>query len=278
MPTFAERVHEKSPLLTRGDRTLLHELLENPVEAPLWRGEDLARRAGAHPAAATRLAQRLGYDGYLQLREELRAEHNRRLAGSADRFRSEQRERGSQGPLSALVDSEVRALDMLVRHLDDDLLAEVADEIAGARRIFVFGRGNASVLAELMDRRLRRFGITSVNLAGSGRDLAERILPLREDDLVLAFAFRRAPRDLGPLLRHVGAVGARSVLVTDSLHTLDPAPTTVLAAPRGDLDGFASLTVPMAISNAIVLALAQRHPRLTLPALDRLDDLLPVFD
>lgn len=278
MITFADRVHEQRPRLTKGDRTLLDEILAHPAEAPLWRGEDLARRAGAHPAAATRLAQRLGYEGYLELREDLRTEHNRRLAGSGDRFRSEERDRGELGVLESLLDSELQSLSALMRHVDQEQIDAVADRVVSARRIFVFGRGNATVLAELVDRRLRRFGIPAENLTGSGRDLAERILPLADDDLVLAFAFRRAPRDLGPLLGHVGAVGATSVLVTDTLHTLDPAPTAVISAPRGAQDGFASLAVPMTIANAVVLAIAHRHSHLTLPALDRLDDLLPIFD
>ena len=278
MTTFADRVLEQSPRLTPGDRTLVDEILAHPAEAPLWRGEDLARRAGVHPAAATRLAQRLGYDGYLQLREDLRSEHNQRLVGSGDRFRSAQRDRGEHGVLDALVDSELQSLSQLGRHVGQEEIDAVADRVVAARRIFVFGRGNATVLSELMERRLRRFGIPAETLSGSGRDLAERILPLDAEDLLLAFAFRRAPRDLGPLLGHSGAVGATSILVTDTLHTLDPAPTAVISAPRGSQDGFASLAVPMTIANAIVLAIAQRHSSLTLPALDQLDDLLPLFD
>ncbi|WP_193103331.1 MurR/RpiR family transcriptional regulator [Brachybacterium sp. FME24] len=276
--TFTDRVQEQRSRLTQGDRTLLDEILAHPSEAPLWRGEDLARRAGVHPAAATRLAQRLGYGGYLQLREDLRADHNRRLLGSGDRFRTERRDRGEQGTLDALVDSELHSLAAIARHVEQRQIDDAADRIVAARRVFVFGRGNATILAELLDRRLRRFGIPTVNLTGSGRDVAERIVPMQEDDLLLAVAFRRAPRDLGPLLGHTRAVGATSLLVTDTLHLLEPAPSVVLSAPRGDQQGFASLAVPMTIVNAIVLASAQRHPDVTLPALDRLDDLLTTFD
>ena len=52
----------------------------------------------------------------------------------------------------------------------------------------------------------------------------------------------------------------------------------MLSAPRGHQEGFSSLAVPMMIANAIVLTIAQRHPDTTLPALDRLDELLAVFD
>ncbi len=276
--TFTDRVHEQRPRLTKGDLALVDEIMAHPAEAPLWRGEDLARRGGAHPAAATRLAQRLGYDGYLQLREDLRSEHNRRLTGSADRFRAEQRDRGDQGTLATLIDGELQSLAAVSPHVDQQQVDDAADRVVAAGRIFVFGRGNATILAELLDRRLRRFGIATVNLTGSGRDVAERIVPMQQSDLLLAFAFRRAPRDLGALITHSAQTGAASLLITDTLHTIDPAPTEVLSAPRGDLQGFASLTVPMAIVNAIVLSIAQRHSATTLHALDRLDDLLTTVD
>lgn len=49
--------------------------------------------------------------------------------------------------------------------------------------------------------------------------------------LLVAFAFRRPPRNPTDLLAHCGRVGAGSLLVTDTLHTLDPSPARILAAP-----------------------------------------------
>ena len=273
---FHERVNEHRDQLTRSDRVLLDELLAHPAEAPLWRGGDVAQRAGVHPAAATRLAQRLGYQGYLDLREDLREAHEASLQGAGDRFRAELRGQGRV--LDTLLATELESLAAVGRHVDQSQIDEVADLLVGARVVYLFARGNAGVLAELLDGRLRRFGMHAVNLVGPGREVAERVLAMSESDVVVSFAFRRAPRNLTDLYARASAAGARSVLVTDTLHTLDPAPTTVLSAPRGHQEGFSSLSVPMMIANAIVLTIAQRHPDTVLSALDRLDDLLTEFD
>ncbi|MEU0492280.1 MurR/RpiR family transcriptional regulator [Nocardiopsis sp. NPDC006139] len=274
--TFPERVNEYRDRLTRSDRVLLDEILAHPAEAPFWRGGDVARRAGVHAAAATRLAQRLGYQGYPELRDDLRKDREDRLNGAGDRFREELREPGLV--LDTLLATELESLSAVVRHVDQSQIDGVADLLAGARTVYLFARGNAAVLAELLDGRLRRFGMRSVNLTGPGREVAERLLAMSESDAVVSFAFRRAPRNLTDLYAHAAAVGAPSVLVTDTLHTLDPAPTTVLSAPRGHQEGFSSLSVPMLIANAIVLTIARRHPDAVLPALDRLDGLLADFD
>ncbi len=273
---FPERVNEYRDRLTRSDRVLLDEILAHPAEAPFWRGGDVAQRAGVHAAAATRLAQRLGYQGYLELRDDLRRDREDRLNGAGDRFREELR--GQDRVLEALLATELDSLAAVPRHVDQAQVDEVADLLAGARTVYLFARGNAGVLADLLDGRLRRFGMRAVNLSGPGREVAERLLAMSESDVVVSFAFRRAPRNLTDLYAHAASVGARTVLVTDTLHTLDPGPTTVLSAPRGHQEGFSSLSVPMMIANAIVLTVAQRHPDAVLPALDRLDGLLADFD
>ncbi|MFD6099799.1 MurR/RpiR family transcriptional regulator [Nocardiopsis flavescens] len=273
---FPERVNEYRDRLTRSDRVLLDEILAHPAEAPFWRGGDVAQRAGVHAAAATRLAQRLGYQGYLELRDDLRRDREDRLNGAGDRFREELR--GQDRVLEALLATELDSLAAVLRHVDQAQVDEVADLLAGARTVYLFARGNAGVLADLLDGRLRRFGMRAVNLSGPGREVAERLLAMSESDVVVSFAFRRAPRNLTDLYAHAASVGARTVLVTDTLHTLDPGPTTVLSAPRGHQEGFSSLSVPMMIANAIVLTVAQRHPDAVLPALDRLDGLLADFD
>ncbi len=67
-------------------------------------------------------------------------------------------------------------------------------------------------------------------------------------------------------------------LVPDYGIKLTPRPDRIVAAPRGAGDAFLSLTVPMAISNALVLTIARRAPERALGALDRLGVLLEHFD
>ena len=65
--------------------------------------------------------------------------------------------------------------------------------LIGARRLFIFGRGNAETLAVML-KRFRRFGCDVHLLAGDQRDLAEQALGFGPGDVVLAFVFRRPPR------------------------------------------------------------------------------------
>ena len=263
--------------LTPADRRVLDVLLSHPTEAAFLRAEEIADRAGVHQASATRLAKRLGYAGYPELRSELQSELLGGIGpGERVRRRLEHAEGGDL--LQALVTDELASLTELPRHVDQTQLDDVAVRLSGARRVFLFGQGNSTVLVELMQRRLRRFGIDTVVLDGPGRDLAEQLLVLTAEDVVLAFAFRRAPTSLEPLLGHAAERGVATVLVTDTVTALRPAPTVVLAAPRGSGREFQSRTVPMALANALLLTIARQAPDSSISSLDRLGALLERFD
>lgn len=271
------RVEQHRDRLTPADRRVLEVLLSHPTEAAFLRAEEIAERAGVHQAAATRLAKRLGFDGYPELRESLQSELLGGV-GPGERMRRRLEHADGDQLLAALVHDEVSALQELPRHISQSQLDDVAARVSAARRVFLFGHGNAVVLVELMQRRLRRFGVDTVVLDGPGRDIAERLLGMRDEDIVLAFAFRASPPALEPLLGYAVERGVQVILVTDTLNSLHPAPTVVLAAPRGNGREFQSLTVPMAVANALVLTIARSGPTGSMSALDRLGALLERFE
>ncbi|SEF15589.1 MurR/RpiR family transcriptional regulator [Jiangella alba] len=275
--TLQERLAEHAGRLTQADRQLLEVVLSHPTEAAFLPAGEVAGRAGVHQATATKLAQKLGYPGYPALREAL--QHDL-LGGAtpAERVRRRLEHAGADGPLESLIADEIAALHDLPRHVSQDAVDAAARLILGAGHVYVYGRGNATVLVELLHRRLRRYGLRSTPLPTSGRDLAEHLVGLREGDVVVAFAFLNPPRHLSAVLGRARSAGSRSLLITDTLTTLDERPDHVLAAPRGSGREFQSLTVPMAVTNSLILTLARLEPDRTLQALEDLRSLLDRLD
>src|SRR3546814_6048273 len=93
-------------------------------------------------------------------------------------------------------------------------------------KVFIFAQGHATAISAFLQRRLDRFGMTTVLLTGRGRDIAERAMSMAADDLVLALAFRKQPASYGALMTHAGQVGARTPLNSDL-------PGPAMAPPAG---------------------------------------------
>lgn len=263
--------------LTETDRRLVTILQSRPAEAAFWRAQELTEPLGLHQSAATRLAQRLGFSGYPELREVLRQDYLS-SDGPSQRIRG-QLDRSPEGEeLRELVHGEIAALEELAGHVNQAELDELAERVVDADVVYIFGQGNAIVLVEQITRRLNRFGIRSTALVGSRRDIAERIAPMRKGDTLLAFAFRRMPDSLGRVLELADKENIHSTVLTDTLLTMQPEPGSLIAAPRGRSSEFLSLTVPMAVCNALVLTIARRYPDRALGSLDRLGSILEHFD
>lgn len=277
--SILERFKETAAALTPAERRLVQALVARPRDMALSTASELARIVGVHEATASRLARKLGFDSYAAFRASLQEE----FIVSQDpavRVRNTLDAAGGTGLLADLVAQEVEALTALPARISDDLLDEAAGLLSGARRVYLFARGNAQTLAVMMERRFRRFGIGAVVLKGDGRDLAEQVLDMGPGDVLLAFAFRRQPSHHAEVVAHARAVGARSIVVAGTVGpTLSPAADLLLSAPRsGRSDGFQTLTVPMAICNALVLAIARADERRSMERLETLGRLIAHFE
>jgi len=271
LQTALERYQQE---LTEADERLLKVLLANKAEAAFLSAAELSKRAGVHQASAVRLAQKLGYRGYPELRAALQAE----FVAPAERVRNRLASLSGE-VLPALVESETALLAELTHHVRQADLDAAARTLIGARRVFLFARGHATALLEWAERRLRRSGFETVPLKSEGRDLAEGVLGLGEGDALLAFAFHRTPPGLRALLEHAHEVGAPSILVSNALGPLlRPRPGLLLVAPRGEGEAFATLTVPFVVLNALVLAVARLDEGRSLGSLERLSKLLERFE
>lgn len=275
--TVTQVVERHRDRLSDADERLVRELLASPTDAAFLSAAELAGRVGVHPATAVRLARKLGYSGYPELREAFRAEL---IDPGAPGERVRRRLADADGEvLASYVERERASLAELPRHLDQERLDAVARTLIAADRVYLFAHGHATGVLEVLDRRLRRSGFATVTLRGQGREIAERVVGLTDRDAVLAFALHAPPPGLSVLLGHAAAIGTPTVVITDVLGPLlRPQPTHVLAAPRGPGDQFQSLIVPLAIADALVLTIARLDAGRSIEVLDRLSGLIRRFE
>ncbi|MDP3223322.1 MAG: MurR/RpiR family transcriptional regulator, partial [Rubrivivax sp.] len=230
---IANLLEQHRDQLTENEQRLVQVLSADPGGAIFLSGREVAQRAGVHESSAVRLAQKLGFNGYPALRRALR-DHQQAVAGPSLRVARTLAAAPGGDIWRTLLGRDVESLLACESHVDQAQLDRAAAMLADARQIHIWAAGNAKVLADLLDRRLRSAGLPARNIAHEGRELAERLITLAKGDVVVAFAFRRAPRALTPIFAHARAVKAKTLLIADMVgHTLTDRPDHLLAAPRG---------------------------------------------
>jgi DNA-binding MurR/RpiR family transcriptional regulator len=142
------------------------------------------------------------------------------------------------------------------------------------QRVFVFGLGPSVSLVDMLEIRLTRVGKFVVPLRTSGKEMLEPMMNMGSGDLLIAIGFFDLTPNLQLVLEHANQLKAPVILVTDTLGDLigDKA-DVVLSARRGPVSAFHSLTVPMTIINAILLALSSADEEQVMARLDELDKL-----
>ncbi len=272
---FRQRLESRFPELTKSERAIASYLLANHDEAAFLSAAELAVRLRVSEATVVRFAKSIGYDGFPGLRREVQS-LVRVKAAPAVRLRHKLEELGgSEGHIFArIVEMEVEYLTEALHSIDQADLDRAVAIILGARRLFTYGGGPSRMLAELAELRLRRFGLMVVAMTASGRDLAETLQLLAPGDAVLATGFQRGTQELVAILDHAHALGCPSIFITDTLQSqFRDRAAVVLAARRGPVSTFHSLTVPMAIVNTLILSVAMARPQESVAALERLQQL-----
>lgn len=277
--SLIKKISDQAKTLTPSERRLVENVMESPTAAALGTAGELARAVGVHEATASRLAKKLGFDSYAAFRDALRDEFIA-TRETATRFEKTIDQSNSETILRKLARDEAQALSRIDGFIKPEQIADIAAVLMKAKRIFIYGYGNAEVLALMMVKRFRRFGKEVQQLDTNPRGLAEQLLGLETGDVVLSFAFRRPPRSYAALVETAKEAGAATIIISgESGALLAPRPDHLLVAPRsGETDAFQTLTVPMTVCNAIVIAAGLTAREASLKKLDRLGQLIERFE
>lgn len=276
---FNQRINERFDRLTKSEKKIASYLMRNYEEAVFFSAAELAERLGMSEATVVRFASSLGLSGYPELRQQLQELFKRKVS-HASRLRKKLSELSPEAHIfEQVMAMEIEYLTDALRTVSREAFDEAVRLICEARRLFVYGLSASATLAQLLEHRLRRFGMEVVPLTQSGREVCEKLLMLTDEDVFLAIMFFNLSDVMVSTLKYVKDCGCQVILLTDTLGPyLRDKVDVLLEARRGPVMAFHSLIVPMAIIQALILAVAMADEEKSMATLDRLDDIRERLD
>ena len=271
---FAQIISEHYKDLTKSEKQIADFLRKNQEESAFLSAGELAEQLGLSEATLVRFARSLGFDSYPAMREVLQENFRRRVTHST-RLRSRLDDLRESGDIfERLVTSEIDYLTESLQTLDRNALNAAVELLRTHQRVFVFGLGPSVSLVELLEIRLTRSARHVISLKISGKEMLEPMMLMNSNDLLIAIGFFNMTPNLQIVLDYANEHKTPVILVTDTLDLMvgDKA-DVVLKARRGPVSAFHSLTVPMTIINALLLALSSADQEKVMKNLDELDQL-----
>lgn len=189
-----------------------------------YNSAELARLSGVSKATVSRLFKRLGYETYREMRNELRMLRQNGMPLTDSR-------EAVQGNtlLARHYKQEMANLTQWVNAIDGQQFSEVVQALVNSKRIFIFGMRNSYPVALHLRQQLLQARSQVLLLPQPGQTLAEELVDITPEDMVIVMAFRRRTRITQTLLQQLQL---RNV---PTLALCEPQCQTVMALSRWQL-------------------------------------------
>jgi DNA-binding MurR/RpiR family transcriptional regulator len=257
---FRSRLLEAYDAMPRQLRAAAQWVLDNPRDVALLSMREQAKRAGVTPASMTRLAQRMGFDGFEGLRA-LYAERLRRgeteFSGKAEALVARRRKGGDGALAFDLAETLERHMAALCRPDALDAVTAVAARLAGARRIHVLGYRSSYPVACHFAYVYGLAGGSVRLLDGPGGTGPDALREALKGDALLAVSVKPYTRAAIELVDYAVSMGLDVVAITDSI--VSPLMARALAAivvPTESPSFFHTMTPAFAVAEALAAMLA----------------------
>ena len=242
--------------LSPSQRRIARYLLDHADEAVFLTTTDIAERVGVSQPSVTRFATALGFGGFPEFRDRMRAAlaDGARPDGHGER----------PGDLQRLVDSEIADLRAVRDAVADEArLRGLAAALAASRPLPVVGVRTGAPLAGMFAYFAAKVLPDVRLLDGGGSALTDGLLRAADYGAgwLLAFALPRYPAELRDPLTWARERGMRVALVTDQpLGPLADLADEVLAAPVGTQFAFDSPAGPTVLTMVLLHAMVDALP------------------
>ncbi|HYR65766.1 MAG TPA: MurR/RpiR family transcriptional regulator [Reyranella sp.] len=274
-PTFDERVAANLGELSPAELRVVRFFQDNREHVLVASAAELAQRAGTSDATVVRATRAMGYSGLDEMRRQLAAELRQSLSPASRLVRTlEAVGDDLRSAFDTTLDIHHKAIADLRRDISPVLFKAAVDSLVGARRVFVFGIGPSSALADYFAIQLRRFGLASGVLRHTGLLLADDLQQIAKGDLVVILAYSRIYAELDAVIERADRLGIRKVLLTDTLGpVLRGRVDQVLPVARGHTDSLSMHSATLALMEALLVGVAAQRPAETVASLELLNEL-----
>jgi DNA-binding MurR/RpiR family transcriptional regulator len=212
-PDLKALIREKYPGLPENQRKVADFLLQHLEEAPFLSVVEIEERSGASKATVVRLAQHLGYSGFLEMREDLVKDLQSRMMITEMFPLLPKSGRGET--LTAVAHQDVENINQTINQLDPKVFTDVAQMILEASQVFAVGLGISSLMSRILAYSLNQVAIRCTPCVHDYESFMEQIHMIGQGDLLIAFSFPPYSRETIEFVKAVADKKRAVVAITD---------------------------------------------------------------
>ena len=220
---------------------------------------ELGKAAGVSESTAVRFAMQLGYAGFPQFNRELSELVKKRLS-SMQRAEVAYGRIPEEKILDTVLNSDIEKIRLTLEQTDRAVFREAVDTIIKARRIYVCGIRSCAPLASFLAFYLNQiFDDVRVVTSTNSSEIFEQLIRIGEEDVMIGISFPRYSMRTLKAIEFANNRCAKVIAITDSIHSPMGLYSSCNLIAKSDMASIVdSLTAPMSIINALIVALCMK--------------------
>ena len=266
------RINQNYSSFSKGQKLLANYIMENYDKAAFITASRMGRTVGVSESTVVRFAYALGYDGYPALQRSLQELiRNRLTAVQRIQLTSELEH---EDVLSAVLKSDIANLRATIDTADNRVFNQVVEALFNAGRIYIVGMKSALPLAQFLGYYLSFVLDNVITVNASFGDAYESMIRIGPGDLCIGISFPRYSTRTVEALSFAKSMGANVAAITDGLFSPIAEMADFVLLAHSDMASFAdSLTAPLSLINALIVAASLRRKDDVYERLDKLEHL-----
>lgn len=251
MKQIDERLRSEYPQLAPQEQRVADFIFDHFGDLISYNSAELARLSGVSKATVSRLFKRLGYASYRAMRDELRTlrQSGIPLTDKCDAVQG-------NTLLARHYQQEMANLTYWVNQIDAVQFGSIIAALGQSRRVMLLGMRNSYPVAMHLRQQLMQVREQVLLLPQPGQTLAEDLVDVDRQDMVIVVAFRRRPRLLRAVLTQLQARQVPTLLICEpQAQALMPLASWHLEAPLDSVSAFDSYASAMSLASLLSNAL-----------------------
>lgn len=208
-------VQAKYTTLPENQRKVADFFLHNIRDIPFLSVVEVERRSGTSKATIVRLAQRLGFSGFQQLRTRL-LEGVQSAMRQPDPFTLLER-KDHEDTLSLVARQDVKNINETIKHLDKETFGSIAEMIVSASHVYTMGLGISALMAKILAYSLNQVAIKATPFMHDYETFLEQLPFVTTQDVLIAFSFPPYSKETVDAVKIAQRQGVPIVAITDRM-------------------------------------------------------------
>ena len=254
-PNLIKRIKSEFSKLSKGQKLIANFILENYDRAAFMTAATLGESINVSESTVVRFANRLGYEGYRELQNDLQELIKSKLT-TIQRLSLAESEYADNNTIVKIMERDMENIKRTVHDINVDSFGKAVELALKAKKKYIIGLRSSAFLAGYLGFYLN-FLLADVHVISSeSNDIFEKLLRITPDDVIIVITYPRYSKRIMEVLGFAKERKTPIITITDSMISPAAKDADVTLIAISDMLSFVdSLVAPMSLINSFIISL-----------------------